>query len=250
MLKRKSLVSSLSVLLCLIFAPYTASADWLKIKKWIAKEAKVPVVVVEKAADQQIARTTGLPPKPVRKAVEQVPKNFGDAVFASINLSTATQAVLKSRDEHVERGVRAIPANIRAAFQGFYSEEVLNATWRIGLGKDHLPPSMALKYGSKEAIVMVDVIIFKNANHLNNLGLWAHELAHVEQYRKWGPMAFVTTYLQNYDEIERQADERMMEFRAFQAAATATATATANQSIGIATGSNGRASLSERITIQ
>jgi hypothetical protein len=42
--------------------------------------------------------------------------------------------------------------------------------------------------------------------------LWAHELAHVQQYRKWGIDGFARRYIQDYLAVEQEAEDTEARF--------------------------------------
>jgi len=105
-------------------------------------------------------------------------------------------------------GASPIPIHIRQRFTGFYDEDVLSrARYKVGdTGAVNLG-NLALTYGDRSAIVLVDVIVFANAYDIqNNLALWAHELRHVQQYRDWGVLDFAKRYLRSWNGVENEAE--------------------------------------------
>lgn len=120
------------------------------------------------------------------------------------------QLIQVSRNDAINAGVQPIPPNIRANLSGFFSEEILNnVTFRVGLGNDLFLASNAFRYGDAVAITLVDVIMFKDANQAyNDLALWAHELGHVEQYRRWGLLDFAKRYAKDSNGVENEANGR------------------------------------------
>ncbi|MFV0297678.1 MAG: DUF4157 domain-containing protein [Hyphomicrobiaceae bacterium] len=57
-----------------------------------------------------------------------------------------------------------------------------------------------------QAVTLIDVIVFKNANDANfNPVLWAHELKHVQQFASWGARDFAIRYLRSWNSVENEA---------------------------------------------
>jgi Domain of unknown function (DUF4157) len=100
-----------------------------------------------------------------------------------------------------------IPPQIRQALTGYIEDDVMNrARFKVDdngvLNLGHL----TMKYGDADAITLVDVIVFRNANDaFNNASLWAHELTHVKQYRDWGTHSFAIQYARDYNSVENPA---------------------------------------------
>ena len=57
------------------------------------------------------------------------------------------------------------------------------------------------------AVTIDDIIIFsaKPSSDLSGYLQWVHELAHVEQYQRWGMLEFAAKYTKNSDEVEAEA---------------------------------------------
>jgi hypothetical protein len=66
-------------------------------------------------------------------------------------------------------------------------------------------PLLLLGNGAVRAVTLGDVIVFRDAHLAEDPLLWAHELTHVEQYRRWGVEAFATQYLQQAGVLEDEA---------------------------------------------
>lgn len=127
------------------------------------------------------------------------------------------QMIEVSRNNTINAGVQPIPANIRAALTGFFDQDILNKVhFRVGLGNDLLLASNAFRYGDAVAITLNEVIMFKNADRAHgDLALWAHELAHVEQYQRWGVLDFAKRYVKDWDAVEQEATDRANRFVAW-----------------------------------
>ena len=66
-------------------------------------------------------------------------------------------------------------------------------------------PYFLLGNGAVTAVTLGDVILFRDAHLAEDPLLWAHELTHVEQYRRLGVETFATRYLQQAWVLEDEA---------------------------------------------
>jgi Domain of unknown function (DUF4157) len=123
--------------------------------------------------------------------------------------------ILLSRNDALSAGATPLPPEVVWEFSGFYSQEVLSVYWRVGQGHDLSLQANAFRYGDRAAIVLDTVMVFRSWSDANSVWLWAHELAHVEQYRAWGIDDFTKRYIRDYAAIENEANRRADEFMAF-----------------------------------
>jgi hypothetical protein len=112
-------------------------------------------------------------------------------------------------------GARALPDEILWEFRGFYSAEVLSARWRIGQGNELSLQANAFRFGDRTGIALDNVVVLRGQDDASNLWLWAHELAHIEQYRRWGVDDFAKSYIRDADSIEAAANARANQFLAW-----------------------------------
>jgi hypothetical protein len=105
-----------------------------------------------------------------------------------------------------------IPALVRNRMRGFVSEEILDrARYKVGDNGFFNLGSITVQYGDylpnndPQAIVLIDVIVFADESLLSDLGLWAHELYHVQQYAEWGVFDFSLRYARNASAVEEPA---------------------------------------------
>jgi hypothetical protein len=111
------------------------------------------------------------------------------------------------REGAIERGVEPIPVDIRAAFLGFVPDEVLDGVrWRVD-GTATVEGLGIFGLRSASAITLDDVILFSRAAQAADIGIWAHELCHVIQFRRWGITGFVERYLADHRAVELEAKE-------------------------------------------
>jgi hypothetical protein len=123
--------------------------------------------------------------------------------------------ILMSRNDALSAGATPLPPEVIWEFSGFYSQEVLSVYWRVGQGHDLSLQANSFRFGDRAAIVLDTVMVFRSWSDANSLWLWAHELAHVEQYRAWGIDDFTKRYIRDYAQIENDANRRADEFMAF-----------------------------------
>lgn len=141
--------------------------------------------------------------------------------FVEANAPILKNMILASRQEALGRGTNSLPPEIIQMFSGFYAPNVLSVQWGLGGGNDLSLQSNAFRFGDRNAIVLDTVIVFRNLEDArvneDNLWLWAHELAHVEQYRSWGIDDFTKRYLRDFQAVESAANERANQFLTFHA---------------------------------
>lgn len=116
--------------------------------------------------------------------------------------------IIRSRDSAIAQGVSPIPADIRAALEGYVPASILERVrWRVGGGEASLQGQL-LRFGYAPAVTLDHVVIFeREANALNDPKLWVHELRHVMQYAEWGVTEFAARYLRDYEAVEKEAAE-------------------------------------------
>jgi hypothetical protein len=125
--------------------------------------------------------------------------------------------ILSSRNDALRAGTNSMPPGIRAAFSGFFSEELLDSVrFRVGQGHELSLQANSFRFGDAAAITLDNVIVFRTGDDVHyNLALWAHELGHVQQYKVWGVFDFAKSYLRNYREVESGAEDTAGRFVAW-----------------------------------
>lgn len=115
--------------------------------------------------------------------------------------------ILQSRDSLAAGNVQPIPLHIRAQLESYYDLQVLEAVrYRVGDDGELNASSLVLQNPDVNAVTLVDVIVFRNAEDaLNNVALWAHELKHVQQYQEWGTRGFAERYTRDHSAVEAPA---------------------------------------------
>lgn len=119
------------------------------------------------------------------------------------------QGIWFSRRQALREDVRTVPPGIRRKLAPYFDEAVLNSTrWTVA-GQDlGVGTLLARWYYEEGAVTLRDVIVFSDAEVARNTWLWAHELAHVEQYRRYGVQGFAQRYAQDWRALEREANSR------------------------------------------
>lgn len=131
------------------------------------------------------------------------------ALETSLNLAAAAlvNALVQSRDAAWAAGTRPMPAHIRKALLAWYPADLLDSIeYRTGVTEDATLQSLSIRYGSATAVTTIDTITFLDASDAeNNVALWAHEVKHVEQFRRWGLVGFAQRYVRDHQAVEAEA---------------------------------------------
>lgn len=122
--------------------------------------------------------------------------------------------ILASRNNALSNSA-PLPPEVLWEFQGFYGPEVLSVRWSHAWGNDFSLQSNSFRFGDVAGIALDTVIVFRSMNDAYSPWLWAHELAHIEQYRRWGIDDFTKRYIRDYSAIESEANARADEFIKF-----------------------------------
>jgi hypothetical protein len=114
--------------------------------------------------------------------------------------------ILASRDEAIREGVLPIPPEMKAMLLGFFPESLLDrARYRIGWGSKASLQGYVFGVGDTKGITLGEVIVFRDAETATDPLIWAHELAHVQQYERWGTREFAARYIRSFGEVEEEA---------------------------------------------
>jgi hypothetical protein len=117
------------------------------------------------------------------------------------------QWITESRREVIEAGTRPVPPQIIQALSGYFPADLLQQMrYRSGHTTAASLPGLAFQYGDVSAVTLVDVVMFeREADAQQDLKLWAHELTHAMQYRRWGVDGFAARYVADSNSVEREA---------------------------------------------
>lgn len=119
-----------------------------------------------------------------------------------------------ARDSHAADG-QPLPAEVQTFMHGLVPDELLvQARYTVSADAPTLPA--LLNRGNREllgqdhAVSVPDLIIFSREptfTKASDARWWAHELAHLLQYRRWGGTAgFAQRYVDDYQAVERDAE--------------------------------------------
>ena len=120
-----------------------------------------------------------------------------------------------TRDRAWSAGVRPAPANVVKALSPYFSAATLNQVrWRTPMAQPSMSGLLVHWYFREGAVTLSDVILFSDAGLAQDPGFWAHELTHVEQYRRYGVDGFARRYVNDWESLEREARQRAAGIRA------------------------------------
>lgn len=137
----------------------------------------------------------------LRRAVQTTSRGGATASAAAL-----AQAIRFSKRQTLAVGTHKIPPAIRDALEEFFPEDVLDdVRWTTAGNRIDLGSALAGWYLHEGAVTLDDAIVFSNRGTAEHLGLWAHELTHVVQYRELGINAFARLYTTHWQLLEQQA---------------------------------------------
>jgi hypothetical protein len=113
--------------------------------------------------------------------------------------------IRQSRDRLALQESQPIPLHIRSQLEPYFDLAVLEtARYRVGDDSVLTAANTLLRNPDIVAVTLIDIIVFRNeADALDNVALWAHELKHVEQYLEWGVGEFTRRYTRDYGSVEQ-----------------------------------------------
>ncbi len=150
--------------------------------------------LAESVKNTQLCKALNIPCIDIAKEAERVARE----IQAQGNAPLLAAWIQQSRNDARNSGTSPIPEKIKQQLNGFYRPQVLNGTvYKIGDNGLLNLGQLATVVGDAEAITLIDVIVFKSPDDINNLSLWVHELMHAEQYFSWGVYNFAIRYLRD-----------------------------------------------------
>lgn len=160
----------------------------------------VPVVL------RKLARLDAATPEEVAQAVATAPF---EVLLASY---------LEAAHSVLEPAARPIPKLIKKLLRDYYEASTLeNARYLVSSVGFTLPEAIngtrVFMGDHAFAVTVGSVIVFslEPDNSDSAVRWWAHELAHVAQYEKWGIDGFAERYVKNFSEIETEAEKKAEE---------------------------------------
>lgn len=142
--------------------------------------------------------------KAIPQMIQNLPKDVGQALL-NPNAPVLASAIRFSRGQALNRGVQAIPANVKQQLAPYFPPSILeNARWTTANGVS-IDGALKNWFNQEGAVTLDEVIVFSDAALTNNVELWAHELTHVLQYSQMGVETFAFQYSYDWNSLEGQA---------------------------------------------
>jgi len=146
-------------------------------------------------------------------------KSLFDSIVAAMTSPDAVigfplaAAILGSRDSVRAAQCRPIPSVSRAAMNSYFEAALLDSVcYSTDWGAAQNVTLQQLIVGNElrgaRAITLVDAIVFRGPIDVDNCHIWAHELAHVEQYRRMGVPRFASRYTIDHWTLENEAEDK------------------------------------------
>jgi hypothetical protein len=112
------------------------------------------------------------------------------------------------RDQALKDGTQPMRSMMKEQLVGYFPEALLDRVrYRIGWGEGRPMQSSLFRLAGARAVSLRDVIVFRDADIAANPVIWAHELAHVQQYDRWGTEEFARRYVRDHHAVELEAWE-------------------------------------------
>lgn len=119
-----------------------------------------------------------------------------------------SEAMRHSRDDARNAGTSPIPHDVRQMLLAYYPAWILDGVeYRVGQGHELSVQANSFRFGDARAVALLDTIIFSDNSQLSDFWLWAHEIAHIQQYKTMGTLDFAKRYVRDYSAIEAEADQ-------------------------------------------
>ena len=122
--------------------------------------------------------------------------------------------IMAWRQQAIEDGTQAMPRATKEQLVGFFPDMLLNRVrYRIGWSGRQTVESALFGLSDARALTLIDVIVFRDEAVAANPAIWAHELAHVQQFDIWGTPDFARRYMRNSGAVEFEAWEVAARYR-------------------------------------
>lgn len=116
-------------------------------------------------------------------------------------------SIRHSRSVALRSGTHPVPETVKSALASHFDEETLEAVrWTVSKPRLTLDAMVVEAFPRYGAMTFDNVIVFRSEADAADLSLWAHELVHVEQFRRMGGVAtFSRAYLGQWLDLEAEA---------------------------------------------
>lgn len=111
------------------------------------------------------------------------------------------------RDQALEDGTRPMPAAIKEQLVGYFADTLLDRVhYRVGWADGRPMQSSLFRLLDARAVSLGGVIV-RDAGIAADPVIWAHELAHVQQYDRWSTQEFAERYVRDHHAVELETWE-------------------------------------------
>lgn len=136
----------------------------------------------------------------------RLPTEVAPALAATIRMT---------RNRAYSSGVRPMPDDVARALAPYFPAGVLNQVrWRPPMPRPSMSGLLVNWYFREGAVTLQDVVLFSDERLARDPAFWAHELTHVEQYRRYGVDGFARRYVSDWEKLEAEARSRAAKVRA------------------------------------
>ena len=112
------------------------------------------------------------------------------------------------RDGALAHGTQPMPPAIKEQLVGYFADTLLDRVrCRVGWADGRPMQSGLFRLLDARALSLSGVVVFRDAGTAADPVIWAHELAHVQQYDRWGTREFAESYLRDHHAVETEAWE-------------------------------------------
>jgi hypothetical protein len=128
------------------------------------------------------------------KAIELV-QNPGNLPYVPV-----ATAIISARNAVVTNGGQRIPDEIKVFLKRWYPVDLLESirwTTNYNLVQNSLSAAQMGFNPDTQAITFINAIVFRSEESTRDPALWAHEVYHAEQYRRWGVFGFAKQWVDN-----------------------------------------------------
>ena len=118
------------------------------------------------------------------------------------------------REQAMQDGGQAMPRATKEQLVCFFPDMLLNRVrYRIGWSRRQTVESALFGLSDARALTLIDIIVFRDEAVAADPAIWAHELAHVQQFDIWGTAGFARRYVRNSGAVEFEAWEVANRYR-------------------------------------
>jgi hypothetical protein len=116
--------------------------------------------------------------------------------------------IVACRDQALENGTLPMPPSIKERLRGYFANTLLDRVrYRVGWADGRPMQSSLFRLLDAKAVSLGGVIVFRDAGTAADPVIWAHELAHTQQYDRWGTREFAERYVRDHHAVESEAWE-------------------------------------------